>query len=165
MLRLPTAEVSEIDGAFAKVVDAMWATMYEASGVGLAAPQVGVQQRFFVYDIGDGPSVLVNPTVVSGEGEWAYEEGCLSLPGLSFEIVRAKLVTVQAIDLDGSEVVIEGDEMLGRVLLHEIDHLDGLLMLDRLDRRERKVAMRILREQAFAGDGSSGAVVHRGRAL
>lgn len=155
MLRRPTALVSKIDGAFAKVVDAMCETMYEAPGVGLAAPQVGIQQRFFVFDIGDGPAVLVNPVVISGEGEWVFEEGCLSLPGLSFEIVRSKLVTVQALDIDGNEVVIEGDEMLARVMLHEIDHLDGVLMLDRLEPAERKVAMKMLREQAFASSGSS----------
>src|SRR5205814_1751534 len=80
-------------------------------GVGLAAPQVGVQQRFFVYDVNDdtGPHVLVNPEVVGQTGEWTYEEGCLSLPGLAFEIVRPKVVTVQGLDLDGNEVVIEGD--------------------------------------------------------
>ncbi|HET9729650.1 MAG TPA: peptide deformylase, partial [Acidimicrobiia bacterium] len=82
-------------------------------------------------------------------GEWTYEEGCLSLPGLSFEIVRPKLVTVQGVDADGNEVTIEGDELLGRVFLHEIDHLDGVLMLDRLERDDRKRAMRELREQAM----------------
>ena len=114
----------------------MYDTMYDAPGVGLAAPQVGVQQRFFVYDVNDdtGPHVMFNPEVVAATGEWSYEEGCLSLPGLAFEIVRPKVVTVQGIDLDGNEVVIEGDELLGRVFLHEIDHLDGVLMLDRLDR-------------------------------
>ena len=165
VLRLHASEVSEIDGGFAKLVDAMCETMYDAPGVGLAAPQVGIQQRFFVYDVGEGPAVLVNPVVVSAEGEWAYEEGCLSLPGLSFEIVRPKLVTVQAIDLDGREVVIEGDDLLGRVLLHEIDHLDGVLMLDRLEPDERKLAMKMLREQAFAGNGSAGAAPRRDHAL
>jgi len=163
VLRRPTTEVSEINGAFAKVVDAMCETMYEAPGVGLAAPQVGIQQRFFVFDIGEGPAVLINPVVVSGEGEWIFEEGCLSLPGLSFEIARSKLVTVEALDIDGNEVIIEGDEMLGRVMLHEIDHLDGVLMLDRLIPDERKVAMKMLREQAFASSSTSG--YRRDRAL
>lgn len=158
VLRRPTAEVTEIDGAFAKLVDAMCETMYDAPGVGLAAPQVGVQQRFFVYDVGDGPAVLINPVVVAGEGEWAYEEGCLSLPGLAFEIVRPKLVTVEAVDLDGNAVVIEGDEMLGRVFLHEIDHLEGVLMLDHLEPDDRRVAMRMLREQTFASAGAPAAI-------
>jgi len=151
VLKRPTAPVTNIDGALVKLVDAMYDTMYEAPGVGLAAPQVGVQKRFFVYDIQDetGPHVVFNPEVVEQSGEWEYEEGCLSLPGLSFEIVRPKLVTIQGVDADGNDVVIQGDELLGRVFLHEIDHLDGVLMLDRLDRDERKRAMRELREQGM----------------
>ena len=151
VLKRPVAPVADVDGALAKLIDAMYDTMYEAHGAGLAANQVGVQQRFFVYDVGDdsGPHVLLNPEIVGTSGEWTYEEGCLSLPGLAFEIVRPKLVTVQAIDLDGNEVVIEGDELLGRVFLHETDHLDGVLMLDRLDRAQRKEAMRELREQGM----------------
>ncbi len=151
VLKRPTARVTDIDGALVKLVDAMYDTMYDAPGVGLAAPQVGVQKRFFVYDINDdtGPHVLLNPEVVETEGEWAYEEGCLSLPGLAFELVRPKLVTVQGVDLDGNEVTIRGDELLGRVFLHEIDHLDGVLMIDRLEGDERKQAMRELREQGM----------------
>jgi peptide deformylase len=149
VLKRPAAPVRTIDGATTKLVDAMYETMYEAPGVGLAATQVGVQQRFFVYDIGEGPNVLFNPQVVEATGEWLYEEGCLSLPGLAFEIVRPKVVTVQATSLDGSEVVLQGDELLGRVFLHEIDHLDGVLMLDRLEKSERKRALRELREQGM----------------
>src|SRR4051794_28119136 len=87
VLKRPAAPVIDVDGALAKLVDAMYETMYDAPGVGLAAPQVGVQRRFFVYDIGDGdgPHVLLNPEIVEASGEWAYEEGCLSLPGLAFE--------------------------------------------------------------------------------
>jgi peptide deformylase len=149
VLRRPTAEVTDIDGGLVKLVDAMYETMHEAPGVGLAAPQIGVQKRFFVYELPDdsGPHVLLNPQVVEASGEWNYEEGCLSLPGLAFEIVRPKLVTVKGVDLDGNDVVIEGDELLGRIFLHEIDHLDGVLMLDRLDPDQRKLAMRELREQ------------------
>jgi len=148
-LRRPVAPVTEIDGALVKLIDAMYETMYAAPGVGLAANQVGVQKRFFVYDVGDGPNVLINPEIVEAAGEWSYEEGCLSLPGLGFEIVRPKVVTVHAQALDGNDVVIEGDELLGRVFLHEIDHLDGLLMIDRLDKRDRKRALRELREQGM----------------
>jgi peptide deformylase len=152
VLKRPTAEVTDIDGALVKLVDAMYETMHAAPGVGLAAPQVGVQKRFFVYEVPDddgGPSVLLNPQVVETAGEWEYEEGCLSLPGLAFEIVRPKLVTVKGIDLDGNEVALQGDELLGRIFLHEIDHLDGVLMLDRLDAEQRKAAMRELREQGM----------------
>jgi peptide deformylase len=152
VLKRPTAEVTDIDGGLVKLVDAMVETMHAAPGVGLAAPQVGVQKRFFVYELPDddaGPSVLLNPQVVETAGEWEYEEGCLSLPGLAFDIVRPKLVTVKGLDLDGNEVVIQGDELLGRIFLHEIDHLDGVLMLDRLDPDQRKSAMRELREQGM----------------
>ena len=151
VLKRPTAEVTDIDGGLVKLVDAMYETMHEAPGVGLAAPQVGVQKRFFVYEVPDesGPHALLNPQVVETSGEWEYEEGCLSLPGLAFDIVRPKLVTVKGIDLDGNEVVLQGDELLGRIFLHEIDHLDGVLMLDRLDADQRKLAMRELREQGM----------------
>ena len=151
VLKRPTAEVTEIDGSLVKLVDAMYETMHEANGVGLAAPQVGVQKRFFVYETPDDeePHVLFNPHVVEATGEWEYEEGCLSLPGLAFEIVRPKLVTVTGLDLDGNEVTIQGDELLGRLFLHETDHVDGVLMLDRLDPEQRKIAMRELREQGM----------------
>jgi peptide deformylase len=149
VLKRPTAPVAEIDGALVKLVEGMYETMYEASGAGLAASQVGVQQRFFVYDINDdtGPHVIFNPEVVDATGEWTYEEGCLSLPGLAFEIVRPKVVTVKGIDLGGNEIVMQGDELLGRVFLHETDHLDGVLMVDRLEGEDRKAALRQLREQ------------------
>ena len=149
VLKRPTALVDNIDGAVLKLVDAMYETMYDAPGVGLAAPQVGVQKRFFVYDVQDesGAHVIFNPQIVETSGEWEFEEGCLSLPGLAFDIVRPKVVTMQGIDADGREVIVQGDELLGRVFLHETDHLDGVLMLERLDREDRKRAMRELREQ------------------
>lgn len=151
VLKRPTAQITDIDGGLVKLVDAMYETMHEAPGVGLAAPQVGVQKRFFVYEVPDdnGPQVLLNPQIVEATGEWEYEEGCLSLPGLAFDIVRPKLVTVSGIDLDGNDVEIQGDELLGRIFLHEIDHLDGVLMLDHLDGDQRKLAMRELREQGM----------------
>ena len=151
VLKRPAAAVAEFDGALAKLVDVMYATMYDAPGVGLAAPQVGVQRRFFVYDVGEGPHVLANPTVVETEGEWLYEEGCLSLPGLAFDIVRPKVVTVTGFDLNGDDVTVVGDELLGRLLLHEIDHLDGVLMLERLEADDRKLALRTLRKQSMNG--------------
>ena len=104
--------------------------------------------------------MLANPTVVETEGEWVYEEGCLSLPGLAFEIVRPKVVTVTGFDLAGDEVTVVGDELLGRLLLHEIDHLDGVLMLERLNPDDRKLALRTLREQAMNGGPSPTARRH-----
>ncbi len=146
VLKQHAKEVTELDGKLARFVDTMVDTMYDAAGLGLAAPQVGVQKRMFTFDVGEGPQVLINPEVVEATGEWAYEEGCLSIPGFHFEIVRPKLVTITGVDLDGKEVVIEGDELLGRVFLHELDHLDGVLMLDRLEPDERKRALRELRD-------------------
>ena len=146
VLKQRAKDVTDVDGALVRVVNTMVETMYDASGIGLAAPQVGVQKRMFTFDIGEGPQVLINPEVAAAEGEWAYEEGCLSIPGFHFEIVRPKVVTMTGLDLDGNEVVIEGDELLGRVFLHELDHLDGVLMLDRLEPDERRRALRELRD-------------------
>lgn len=152
VLRLRAREVTDIDGNLARVVDTMIETMYAAVGGGLAAPQVGIQQRFFTY-VGDEdePDVLINPEIVEASGEMAYEEGCLSFPDLRFEIVRPRLVTVRGIDLDGNEVVFEaGDDYFGRMLQHEIDHLDGVLAIDRVDAEARKAILREIRRRETA---------------
>ena len=149
VLRQRAAEVDDIDGTLARLADDMLVTMYAAPGLGLAAPQVGVQKRLFVYDLQDdtGPHVIVNPTIAEARGKWLHEEGCLSVPGLAFEIVRPKEVHVTGWDIDGNEVSIDGDEMLARLLQHEIDHLDGILLLERLDPDQRKQALRELRNR------------------
>ena len=147
VLRARASEVTDIDGKVAKLADDMLATMYDAPGLGLAAPQVGVQKRLFVYDVGEGPVTIVNPEIVEARGEWAYDEGCLSIPGLAFELIRPKEVHLKGYDLDGNEVAIEADELLARALQHEMDHLDGVLFIERLDDDARKAAMRIIREQ------------------
>jgi peptide deformylase len=151
VLKQRAHEVEDVDGALVKLVDDMVTTMYEAPGVGLAAPQVGVQKRLFVYDIGEGPQVLVNPVLVEGDGEWVFEEGCLSVPGLSWEIVRPKQVHITGHDLDGNEVDIEADEYLARVFQHEMDHLEGILLLERLDEDQAKEAKRLVRELMLTG--------------
>jgi peptide deformylase len=146
VLRQRAAEVTDIDGKLARLAEDMITTMYEAPGMGLAAPQIGVRKRLFVYDVGEGPLTLVNPTIGETDGEWAYEEGCLSVPGLSWEIVRPKVVHLTGYDLDGNEVSIEADEILARCFQHEMDHLDGVLLLERLDSDTRKQALRTIRE-------------------
>jgi peptide deformylase len=151
VLRQRAREVTELNGELARLVDTMVETMHEAHGVGLAAPQVGVQKRLYTYDVGEGPAVLINPEIVDTRDEWTYEEGCLSIPGLHFDIVRPKVVTVRGVDLDGNEVVIEGDELMGRLIQHEVDHLDGVLLLERLDPDRRRTALRELRTRAFDG--------------
>jgi peptide deformylase len=149
VLRQRAAEVTTIDGRLAKLAEDMIATMYDAPGVGLAAPQVGVEKRMFVYDVGAGPFTIVNPQIVDHDGEWAYEEGCLSVPGLSWEIVRAKQVHLTGVDLDGNDVSIEADELLARCFQHELDHLDGVLLLERLDADTRKQALTTIRERGI----------------
>ena len=154
VLKQRAREIVEIDGSLSPLVDAMYDTMYEAAGVGLAAPQVGVQKRLFTFETeGTGPGVILNPRIVESSGEWLYNEGCLSVPGLHFEIVRPKEVTLQGLDLDGNELLIEADELLARLFQHEIDHLDGVLLLDRLDPDQRKQALRAIREHGLNADG------------
>jgi peptide deformylase len=150
VLRQPASEITDIDGKIASLAEGMLATMYEAPGLGLAAPQVGVQKRIFVYDIGEGPQVVINPVLAEAEGEWAYEEGCLSVPGLSWEIVRPKQIHLTGVDIDGNEISAEADELIARVFQHELDHLDGVLLLERLDDDTRRQAMRTIREQRLS---------------
>jgi peptide deformylase len=149
VLRKPAAEVVEVDDSLRRLADDMLVTMYEAPGVGLAAPQVGIQKRFFVYDIGTGPNAVVNPRLSGHDGEWIYEEGCLSVPGLSWPIVRAERVHLDGWDLEGNKLSVDADELLARMFQHECDHLDGILLLERLDKRQRKQAMRALRQRTL----------------
>jgi peptide deformylase len=151
VLRQVAKPVEEFDGRLARLVETMTETMYEAPGVGLAAPQVGVQKRLFVYDIGEGAQTVVNPEIVEASGEWEYDEGCLSVPGLSFEIVRPNQITLRGFDVDGNPVEFEVEEFHGRVFQHEMDHLNGLLVLDHLEPKVRRDAMRQLREMAIVG--------------
>ncbi len=149
VLREKAKDVTDIDGKLVKVARDMFPVMYDAPGIGLAAPQVGVSKRMFVYDFGDGPGILINPEVVESEGEWTYEEGCLSVPGLSWEITRPKQIHLVGLDIDGNEVSIEADELEARLYQHELDHLDGVLLLERLDDETRKEAMKTIRELDF----------------
>ena len=144
VLRQRAAEVTTIDGRLAKLAEDMIVTMYDAPGLGLAAPQIGVEKRLFVYDVGDGPRTIVNAEIVETDGEWAYEEGCLSVPGLSWEIIRPARVHLRGVDLDGNQVDIEADEILARCFQHELDHLDGILLL--LDTDTRKQALKTIRD-------------------
>jgi peptide deformylase len=149
VLKERTREVDEIDGAVATLVDSMIETMYAAPGSGLAANQVGVQRRIFVYDIGEGARTIINPQIIESDGEWTYDEGCLSIPGLSWEIVRPNAVHLVGLDLDGNEISIEASELEGRVFQHELDHLDGVLLVERLNEDQRKDALKILRARAL----------------
>jgi peptide deformylase len=147
VLNQVTTDIENIDGKIAALAQTMIETMNEAPGVGLAANQVGVQKRLFVYDKGDGPFVVVNPRILETDGEWTYEEGCLSVPGLSWEITRANEVHLVGFDLDGNELDIQTDEYEGRIFHHEMDHLDGVLLIERLDADQRREAKQILRQR------------------
>ncbi len=141
VLKAPAAEITEVDGKIARLVDEMFEVMYDAPGIGLAAPQVGVQKQLFVYDNDGDRGTIINPTIKESGGEWVYEEGCLSIPGLYVEIVRPKEVLVHGWDLDGNEVQFEADELWARLIQHELDHLQGVLMFDRMTPDQRREAL------------------------
>jgi peptide deformylase len=148
VLRQRANEVTDIDGKLAVIVDGMTGALHEAHGLAVAAPQVGVLKRLFVYQMPEEEErrVIINPVISESDGEWVYEEGCLSVPGLAWEIVRPKQVHLTGIDLDGNEVSFEADELLARMFQHELDHLDGVLLLDRLAEEQRKEAKRAVRQ-------------------
>ena len=162
VLKQKAAEITDVDGNLARLADDMIVTLHDAAGLGLAAPQVGVQRRLFVYHMQDDPDpkVIINPTISEARGEWTYEEGCLSVPGLSWEIVRPKEVHLTGYDLDGNEISIEADELMARLFQHELDHLDGVLLLERLDSDTRKQALRTLREINLNGGLKPGHADH-----
>lgn len=151
VLRTPAKNVNEVDEKVRKLVADMTETMYDAPGVGLAAPQIGVGLRVAVFDTGDGAGArtMINPRVVETDGDWTFEEGCLSVPGYWWEIARPAYTRICALDETGEEVTYEGDELMGRVLQHEYQHLDGILIIDQLPRRERKRVLKELNEQAL----------------
>ncbi|MCI9123738.1 MAG: peptide deformylase [Eubacterium sp.] len=125
-------EVKTMTPMLQTLVEDMLDTMYEANGVGLAAPQVGVLKRIAVIDIGDGPIVLVNPQIIHQDGEQSGDEACLSLPGKAGEVVRPNHVIVRAFDEYMTEYEVEGEELLARALCHEIEHLDGHMFMERV---------------------------------
>ena len=112
------------------LINDMLDTMYEAMGVGLAAPQVGILKRIVTIDIGEGPIVLINPEILETSGEQTGEEGCLSVPGKAGLVTRPNYVKVKALNEDMEEIVLEGEELLARAFCHEIDHLDGKMYVD-----------------------------------
>ncbi|MFW5968572.1 MAG: peptide deformylase [Persicimonas sp.] len=140
--------VEEVDDEIKQLVDDLIETMYDANGVGLAAPQIGVTKRITVIDVSDPeaeerePIVLINPEIIEEEGELTWEEGCLSFPGLYGDVERAAKVKVRALDRDGEPYEIEGEELLSVALQHEIDHLDGVLFIHRMSGLKRRMALK-----------------------
>jgi peptide deformylase len=168
VLRAQTTAVAKVDDALCQLIDDMFETMYDAPGVGLAAPQIGVGRRVAVFDTGFGREVLINPElleVVPGEvhqtmrGEitipedalevWEYDEGCLSVPGHFWPITRPAWAVATAQNAEGEQVTYAGDELLGRVLQHEIDHLEGVLLIERLGKVRKRKALKQIREEAL----------------
>ena len=131
VLRKKCKEVKEITPNLLTLLDDMADTMYEANGVGLAAPQVGILKRAVVIDIGEGLVELINPVILETSGSQIDDEGCLSVPGKYAPVDRPYYAKVKAMDRDGNEFIIEGEELMARALCHEIDHLDGILYIDK----------------------------------
>ena len=143
VLKSKAAVVADINGKIARLVDDMFETLYESdSGIALAAPQIGVQKQIFVWELDDEPMAMINPQIVESSGEWVYDEGCLSIPGLYVEMLRPNNVLVRGFTVDGDEIEIEAGELMGRMFQHEIDHLHGVLMFDRMSPEQRKEAMK-----------------------
>ena len=129
ILRAKAKEITEMTPRIEELIDDMFDTMYEANGVGLAAPQVGIRKRLVVIDCGDDPIVLINPVVLETRGSQTGLEGCLSVPGNT----RPNYAKVKALNENMEEIIVEGEELLARCLLHEIDHLDGIMYVDKVE--------------------------------
>jgi peptide deformylase len=149
VLREPCRDVEVFDELMLRLYQDMLDTMYEAPGVGLAAPQVGLSLRFFVYDAndGNGPGAVANPVLSAHEGEQVEEEGCLSIPSLWYPTSRSLRVRVTGLDLKGQPISVEGEGLRARIFQHETDHVNGLLFIDRLSDEDRRQAMADLRER------------------
>ena len=142
-------KVDKIDRALKKIVRRMFDLMYKEGGVGLAASQAGYQFRLAVINLTKNPKdelVLINPVITDRNGQVINDEGCLSVPGVTAPVKRSKQITCQALDLNGREIVLRDDELLARVLQHEIDHLNGVLFIDRLEPAERQKIEQKLKE-------------------
>jgi peptide deformylase len=149
VLRTPAAPVQTFDKELRTLVADLTDTMMDAPGVGLAAPQIGVSLRVFTYWVDDVVGHLINPILDLSDEEELGEEGCLSLPGLTYDTMRALRVVAKGMNMHGEPVVIEGSELLARCVQHETDHLDGILFIDRLDTVARKAAMKEIRESEW----------------
>lgn len=151
VLRTRAEPVVDFDVELRRLVKDLSDTMMDAPGVGLAAPQLGVSLRVFTYFVDDELGHLVNPELDLSAEEQDGLEGCLSLPGIEYDCVRAERVVGKGFNQYGDPVVIEGSDLLARCIQHETDHLDGILFIDRLDRAARKAAMKAIREAEWAG--------------
>lgn len=152
VLRTPAVPVVDFDKELRVLVKDLEDTMLDAPGVGLAAPQLGVGLRVFTYHVDDTLGHLVNPVLDLSDEEFEDDEGCLSFPGLAYPTKRAWGVVAKGQNMYGDPVTIEGTDLLSRCVQHETDHLDGVLFIDRLDREQRKLALKAIREADWAGE-------------
>nr|WP_294677518.1 peptide deformylase [uncultured Blautia sp.] len=132
--------VDKMTPRIGELITDMLDTMYDAMGVGLAAPQVGILKRIVVIDVGDGPIVLINPEILETDGEQTGDEGCLSVPGMAGQVTRPNYVKVRALDVSMEEQIYEGEGLLARAFCHEIDHLDGKMYTDLVEGELHKVS-------------------------
>lgn len=151
VLTTPAAAVVDFDKELRTLVEDLTDTMLEAPGAGLAAPQIGVPLRVFVWDVDEAIGHLINPTLDLSEELQDGEEGCLSFPALSYETPRAFRAVAKGFNMYGEPVTVEGTELLARCLQHETDHLDGIVFIDRLSSQDRKLAMKEIRESEWFG--------------
>jgi peptide deformylase len=151
VLRTPAVEVVDFDKQLRSLVRDLTDTMLHAPGAGLAAPQIGVGLRVFTYLVDGSVGHLVNPRLSLSADTQSGDEGCLSIPGISFDCVRARSVVAVGSDMYGEPRVVQGSESLARCLQHETDHLDGVLFVDRLEPQTRKLAMKAIREAEWSG--------------
>ena len=135
ILRKKCKAVTEVTDKIRELVEDMIDTMYEAEGVGLAAPQVGILKRIVVIDVGEGPVIMINPEILETSGSQTGQEGCLSVPGKAGIVTRPNYVKARAYDLDMNEYIVEGEELMARAICHELDHLDGGLYIDHVEGR------------------------------
>jgi peptide deformylase len=151
LLRTKAVPVTDFDAELRALVADLTDTMLDAPGSGLAAPQIGVGLRVFTYNVEDEVGHLVNPELSLSDETQLGPEGCLSIPELTFDCVRALRTVARGFNMYGDPVTIDGSDLLARALQHETDHLDGILFVDRLDRETRKAAMRAIREAEWSG--------------
>ncbi|MGH9801057.1 MAG: peptide deformylase [Blastocatellia bacterium] len=157
VLQKAGADVTNIDGKLAEFIESMFETMYEAKGVGLAAPQVALSKQLFVMDVSAGKEsneriVCINPRIVDSKGKVVGEEGCLSFPGIYFEVERPEIVTVQAVDLNGKEFTFEVSGFAARCVLHENDHINGKVFIEYLNPLKRELVGRKIKKKIKLGE-------------
>lgn len=157
VLQKEGAEVENIDGQLAEFIKNMFETMYSAKGVGLAAPQVALSNKLFVMDVSGGKEskdriVCINPQIVDSKGKVVSEEGCLSFPGIYFEVERPEIVTVSALDLNGNEFTFEASGYAARCVLHENDHINGKVFIEYLSPLKRDLIKRKIKKKVRLGD-------------